>query len=85
MSEASGQGPRARGRAAALGGGRVASAWRERMGDALRSAAEWLRAALLAEADAGRLAPWLAVTFGAGILLYFAAPASHRSMRLLSF
>jgi competence protein ComEC len=45
------------------------------MGDALRSAAEWLRAALLAEADAGRLAPWLAVTFGAGILLYFAAPA----------
>jgi len=30
---------------------------------------------LRAEADAGRLAPWLAVCFGTGILLYFAAPA----------
>jgi competence protein ComEC len=27
------------------------------------------------EADAARLAPWLAVAFGIGILLYFAAPS----------
>jgi competence protein ComEC len=75
MSEANGQGPRARGRVAALGGGRAASAWRERMADGLRDVAQWLHGALLAEADAGRLAPWLAVAFGTGTLLYFAAPS----------
>jgi competence protein ComEC len=75
MNEANENGPRARGRAAVLGRGEVASAWRGRMGEALRGTANWLRAALLAEADAGRLAPWLAVAFGAGILLYFGAPS----------
>ncbi len=34
----------------------------------------WFRAALAAEAEQGRLAPWLAAGFCAGVLLYFLAP-----------
>ena len=40
----------------------------------LRQRRGWLAEAFRAEADAGRLAPWLAVGFGAGILFYFGAP-----------
>jgi competence protein ComEC len=53
---------------------RAASAWAARGGDALEATWGWLADALRAEADAGRLAPWLAVGFGTGILLYFGAP-----------
>lgn len=73
MTEPNQRPPRPRWRAAVLGAG--AEAW---------SASGWsglfpfalgrLRAALIAEADAGRLAPWLAVCFGVGVLLYFLAP-----------
>jgi competence protein ComEC len=55
-------------------GRRAASARATRGGDALEATWGWLAEAFRAEADAGRLAPWLAVGFGAGILLYFGAP-----------
>lgn len=42
-------------------------------GDILRAALAWLRAALAAEAEQGRLAPWLAAAFCSGVLLYFVA------------
>jgi competence protein ComEC len=75
MAEIDGRRPRVGRRAVALGGGRAAADWAESAPDVLASAHEWLAAALREEADAGRLAPWLAVGFGAGILLYFAAPS----------
>jgi competence protein ComEC len=75
MSETGGPGPRVGRRAVVLGGGRAAAGWAERAGDLLALVAEWLAAASRLEADAGRLAPWLAVAFGIGILLYFGAPS----------
>lgn len=74
MGEFEGRRSRAGRRAAVLGGqtsaewggraGAFAGDWQARLADALR-----------AEADAGRLVPWLAVVFGIGVLLYFAAPS----------
>lgn len=43
-------------------------------GELLSAIAAKLRAALRKEADEGRLAPWLAAGFCAGVLLYFLAP-----------
>ncbi len=65
--------PRARLRAAVLG--ERAAGWPGAMGGGLY-AAIWLRIveACRAEADAARLAPWLPVLFGIGILFYLAAP-----------
>jgi nicotinamide riboside transporter PnuC len=40
----------------------------------LSTLAAKLRAALAEEAEQGRLAPWLAAGFCAGVLLYFVAP-----------
>lgn len=75
MSDMGGASPRAGRRAAVLGGRRAAADWAERAADLLAAVGGWLTAALRAEADAGRLAPWLAVAFGVGILLYFGAPS----------
>jgi competence protein ComEC len=63
--------PRAGARAVALGG--RAAAWTATGGFA---PALWrrLEEAVRAEADAARLAPWLPVCFGTGIVFYFAAP-----------
>jgi competence protein ComEC len=72
MSERDGQ-PRV-GRSAVLGGRQAAADWGGRAGDLFSAVFEWLAARLGEEADAARLAPWLAVCFGIGILLYFAAP-----------
>jgi competence protein ComEC len=58
-----------------LGGRQAAADWSGRAGDFLSFIYDWLAARLGEEADAARLAPWLAVAFGAGILLYFAAPS----------
>jgi competence protein ComEC len=58
-----------------LGGRQAAADWGGRAGDLFSAVFEWLAARLGEEADAARLAPWLAVCFGIGILLYFAAPA----------
>jgi competence protein ComEC len=60
---------------AAVLGARQAATWTAGGGRVLGAAREWLGGAVRLEADAGRLAPWLAVGFGAGILLYFAAPS----------
>ena len=75
MSERGGQGSSARQRAAVLGGRRAAADWAGGAGDLVAAAGEWIAASLRAEADAGRLAPWLAVGFGTGVILYFVAPA----------
>jgi competence protein ComEC len=56
-----------------LGARRAASSWTTWDGGAFDLARRWLTEAFRIEADAGRLAPWLAVGFGAGILLYFGA------------
>jgi competence protein ComEC len=61
-------------RAAVFGTRRAAPTWAARGSDALEAVWGWLAEAVRAEADAGRLAPWLAVGLGAGILLYFGAP-----------
>ena len=65
--------PRAGRRAAVLGTRRTAGAGS--LGDLFSSASEALAGLFRTEADAARLAPWLPVAFGIGILLYFAAPA----------
>ena len=74
MADIEGRRPQAGRRAVAIGGGRSAANWAGAP-DFLASARDWLATALRAEADAGRLAPWLAVGFGAGVLLYFTAPS----------
>jgi competence protein ComEC len=65
--------PRVRSRVAALGG-RV-TGWADTAGGGIL-AAGWRSVveACRAEADAARLAPWLPVLFGIGIILYFGAP-----------
>lgn len=70
-----GRGPRVGRRVAALGGRQAATDWGEGAGDLLAALRARFTAALNAEADAGRLAPWLAVAFGVGVLLYFSAPS----------
>lgn len=67
--------PRARGRAAIIGRRRVAIQGGALVGDYWSAAAEQFSRAVQAEVDAARLAPWLPVGFGIGILFYFAAPA----------
>lgn len=75
MADSGGRGPRAGTRALVLGARRAAARWTGRAGGLLALTGAALRETLHAEADAGRLAPWLAVGFGIGVLLYFAAPA----------
>jgi competence protein ComEC len=75
MADAGGQEPRIGRRAAVLGGRRAANDWAGQAGALLARARDWAADTLRAEADAARLAPWLAVGFGFGILLYFVAPA----------
>lgn len=75
MTDAGWQGPRAGRRAAVLGGRQAAADWVGQAGALFAQARDWLADALRAETDAARLAPWLAVGFGFGILLYFAAPS----------
>ncbi len=65
---------RAGGRAVAIGDRRGPGIGTQ-IGDLLRAAGEQLTGVFRAEADAARLAPWLPVFFGIGIIVYFAAPA----------
>ncbi len=69
-----GEEPRARGRAAAIGA-RAGAGWAAWLADQFAAGFAALAALVQAEARAARLAPWLPVAFGIGILLYFAAPA----------
>jgi competence protein ComEC len=48
-------------------------AWSDRLSAWARSLGERLRAWALADVGPGRLVPWLAIAFGFGIILYFAA------------
>jgi len=66
--------PRASGRAVAIGGRRLPEIG-ALIGDLRQAAGEQLSGAFRAEAEAARLAPWLPVCFGAGIIVYFIAPA----------
>lgn len=75
MADAGGPGPRAGRRIAVLGGGRTAADGAGRVRARLAPAGAWILREAKAEADAARLAPWLAVGFGTGIILYFAAPS----------
>lgn len=65
--------PQVRSRAAVLGG--QVAGWTEVTGGGFL-AAGWrsISGACQSETDAARLAPWLPVLFGVGIILYFAAP-----------
>ena len=63
--------PRTGRRSAVLGGRQATADWGGRAGELFYDVFEWLAARLGEEADAARLA----VCFGIGILLYFAAPA----------
>ena len=53
--------------------GRPAPQWLDRWAGLLGRAAQQLRAWALVETGPGRLVPWLAVAFGVGIVVYFAA------------
>ena len=66
--------PRAGGRTAIIGGRRVPEIG-ALVGDLLQAANEQLAGAFRAEAEAARLARWLPVCFGIGIIFYFTAPA----------
>lgn len=74
MDEIEGRRPRA-GRRAAVLGGQTSAEWGGWAGAFAGDLRARLASALRAEADAGRLVPWLAVAFGVGVLLYFAAPS----------
>ena len=66
--------PRAGSRAAAING-RRAAAWAGALrGDFFTAIRREISSAAHIEAEAARLAPWLPVVFGVGILLYFVAP-----------
>lgn len=67
--------PRAGGRAVAIDGRRAAKEFGSQLGEYLFAARDALARAFHTEAEAARLAPWLPVCFGAGIVFYFAAPA----------
>ncbi len=62
-------------RAAVLGASRAGAAFGFGLRGLLVPAGEWIEREAGKEVEAGRLAPWLTVFFGVGILLYFAAPA----------
>jgi competence protein ComEC len=64
---------RARGRAAVIG--TRGAALGARAGERLSAGWAWVGGLVRAEAEAGRLAPWLPICFGSGVLVYFAAPA----------
>jgi hypothetical protein len=66
--------PRAGGRIAVIGGRRAPEIG-ALLGDLLGAAGGELAHAFRAEAEAARLAPWLPVCFGIGIIFYFTAPA----------
>jgi competence protein ComEC len=76
-----GENERARvgGRAITIGG-RRAPEFGALLGDLWQAAGEHLAHAFRAEAEAARLAPWLPVFFGTGIIFYFAAPAEPSLM-----
>ncbi len=65
-----------RGREAAwspTAGGRLSFAWLDRLAALFGRYGERLKAWALADIGPGRLIPWLAIAFGSGIVLYFAA------------
>src|SRR5262245_13363777 len=62
-----------RGRTATWGAGEPAWVWPGSLGGFAGGAARRLAAWALADVGPGRLVPWLAVSFGFGIVLYFAA------------
>jgi competence protein ComEC len=67
-------------------GSRAAPLWCGLWGHLLAGAAQQLRAWALVESGPGRLAPWLAVAFGSGIVVYFASerePGLWASVALL--
>ncbi len=66
--------PRARGCAVAIDG-RTARQFGSQLGEFLSATREALSRAFQAEAETARIAPWLPVCFGVGIIFYFAAPA----------
>jgi competence protein ComEC len=82
---------RLRGRAAAwrpwsAAGRRPAPAWLDDLVDLARRWAQRVRDWALVEVGPGRLVPWLAVAFGCGIVVYFAAdqePAPWAAVALL--
>jgi competence protein ComEC len=49
------------------------STWPQRLADLARGIAGQIRTWAIAEVGPGRLVPWLAIAFGTGIVLYFAA------------
>jgi competence protein ComEC len=65
---------RARGRATAIGT-RAGGGWAGLLVDRVAAGLAAFATLVQAEARAARLAPWLPVAFGFGILLYFAASA----------
>lgn len=75
MTDGDGRRPRAGRRTIALGGVERRFGGPGAIADALSRLFSAVSAAFHTEADAARLAPWLAVFFGIGILIYFAAPA----------
>ena len=82
---------RSRGRAAAwrpwsAAGRRPAPAWLDELADLARRWAQRIRDWALVEVGPGRLVPWLAIAFGCGIVVYFAAdqePAPWAAAALL--
>ena len=72
MNEPERKRPRAARKAAALAGFGAFDA--AGFGEAFRLFAAKARGAFAEEAEQGRLAPWLAAGFCAGVLLYFLAP-----------
>jgi competence protein ComEC len=78
---------RARGRATAWrpGAGAPAWVWPDSLGGFAGGAAQRITAWAMADVGAGRLVPWLAVSFGFGTVLYFAAehePATWAALAL---
>lgn len=83
---------RSRGRAEAwrpwvAAGRRPAFVWPQPLTDFVQRAAQRLREWVAAEVAPGRLVPWLAITFGSGIIIYFAVerePALWAAAALLA-
>jgi hypothetical protein len=84
MTETGGDRPRAGRRAAVLGTRRAVASLAALIGACLGAAGGWLSGALRTEADAARLAPWLPVAFGIGILIYFTADLNPNSLEVLA-
>ena len=68
----------------AAAGRRPAPQWLGHFGALLAQAGHQVRAWALVETGPGRLAPWLAVTFGSGIVVYFAAEREPALWAVLS-